>query len=154
MEGPAPLLSRFTLIPPGSGPPPPSESQPSERCLTLAPAFPCFSRKRVRLECRRYERGQVSPSSLSPGVNARLHSEPCVFLSFFFLMYLFIYLFIWLLLALAIALGILSRGLGDLVLRPGMKPRPPALGARSLNCWTSKEVLSPASFNTRRNKLC
>ena len=92
------------------------------------------------------------PSSLSPRANARLHSEPCIFLSFFF--FKCIDLFIWLHGALATAVWILSCGPWDLVLGPGIELRPPALGTRSLNCWTSNEVLSPASSNNRRNKLC
>ena len=35
----------------------------------------------------------------------------------------------------------LSCGLWDLVPRPGIEPRPPALGARSLTHWTTREVL-------------
>ena len=34
----------------------------------------------------------------------------------------------------------LSCGVWDLVPWPGIKPRPPALGARSLNHWTTREV--------------
>ena len=33
-------------------------------------------------------------------------------------------------------------GLWDLVPRPGIEPGPPALGARGLNCWTTREVLN------------
>ena len=36
--------------------------------------------------------------------------------------------------------GIFSCGMRDLVPWPGMEPRPPALGVRSLNCWTTREV--------------
>ena len=61
VERPAPLLSHFTLTLPGAGPPPSSESQPSEACVTLAPAFPRFSRRSIRLKCGRCEGGQVSP---------------------------------------------------------------------------------------------
>ena len=34
----------------------------------------------------------------------------------------------------------LSCSMGDLVLWPGIEPRPPALGARSLNHWGTREV--------------
>ena len=34
----------------------------------------------------------------------------------------------------------LSFGMWDLVLRPGIKPRPPALGARSLGHWTISTI--------------
>ena len=34
----------------------------------------------------------------------------------------------------------LSWGMWDLVPSPGMEPRPPALGARSLSNWTTKEI--------------
>ena len=34
----------------------------------------------------------------------------------------------------------LSCGMRDLVPRPGIKPGPPALGARSLSHWTTREV--------------
>ena len=35
----------------------------------------------------------------------------------------------------------LNWGMWDLVPRPGIKPRPPALGAQSLSHWTTREVL-------------
>ena len=35
----------------------------------------------------------------------------------------------------------LSCGIWDLVPWPGIKPKPPALGARSLSHWTTREVL-------------
>ena len=36
--------------------------------------------------------------------------------------------------------GCATRLAGILVPRPGIKPMPPALGARSLNHWTAREV--------------
>ena len=58
-----------------------------------------------------------------------------------------IYLFIWLHRVLVAACRIfscgmwdLSRGTQDLVLWPGIEPRPPALGVRSLNHCTTREV--------------
>ena len=56
------------------------------------------------------------------------------------LMYLF-YLFIWLHWVLAAARGIFSCNMWDLVPQPGIKPRPPALGACILSHWTLREVL-------------
>ena len=39
------------------------------------------------------------------------------------------------------ACGLLvAAGMRDLVPQPGIEPGPPALGARSLNCWTTREV--------------
>ena len=38
------------------------------------------------------------------------------------------------------ACGIFSCGMQDLVPWPGIEPRPPALGARSFNDWTTREV--------------
>ena len=35
----------------------------------------------------------------------------------------------------------------DLVLWPEIEPRPPALGAQSLNCWTTREVPGGQSYN-------
>ena len=35
----------------------------------------------------------------------------------------------------------LSCGMWDLVPQPGIKPRPPALGMRSLSHWITREVL-------------
>ena len=43
----------------------------------------------------------------------------------------------------------MARGLlacRDLVPRPGIEPRPPALGARSLTHWTTKKVPPPLLF--------
>ena len=37
----------------------------------------------------------------------------------------------------------LSGGMWDLVPLPGIKPEPPALGARSLSHWTTREVPAP-----------
>ena len=34
----------------------------------------------------------------------------------------------------------------DLVSRPGIEPRLPALGAQSLSCWTTREVLAICIF--------
>ena len=42
--------------------------------------------------------------------------------------------------SLVAAFGIFSYGMRDLVPWPGIKPRLPALGAWSLNCWTTREV--------------
>ena len=39
------------------------------------------------------------------------------------------------------ARGIFSCDMQDLVPRPGIEPRPPALGARSLNHWITRKVL-------------
>ena len=36
--------------------------------------------------------------------------------------------------------GMRGLSLWDLVLHPGMGPRPPALGVQSLNHWTTREV--------------
>ena len=38
------------------------------------------------------------------------------------------------------AFGISSCGVWDLSPSPGIEPRPPALGAQSLNHWTIREV--------------
>ena len=51
-----------------------------------------------------------------------------------------IYLFIWLCQVLLAACGIFSCGTQDLVLWPGIKPLPPALGVWSLSHGTTKEV--------------
>ena len=58
----------------------------------------------------------------------------CIF--FFFLLILFI----WLCPFLVEACKIFSCSMWDLVPRPGIEPRPPALGARSLSHWTTREV--------------
>ena len=69
----------------------------------------------------------------------------CVFISLF--TYFTIYLFIWLCQVLVMASRIfscimqtLSCGLWDLVPWPGIRPGSPALGAQSLNHWTTREV--------------
>ena len=60
-----------------------------------------------------------------------------------------IYLSIWLHWVLIVAhrifvaaCGTFSWGMWDLVLWPGIEPRPPALGAQSLSHWTAREVPS------------
>ena len=58
---------------------------------------------------------------------------------FGFLKYLFIYLF-WLCRALVVGC------VQDLVPRPGMEPGPPALAARSLTHWTTREVPRRVQF--------
>ena len=40
----------------------------------------------------------------------------------------------------SVATCTLSRGMQDLVPRPGIEPRPSALGAQSLSHWSTKEV--------------
>ena len=78
------------------------------------------------------------------------------FILFFFGKYLFIYLLIYLAAPglscgmqdlhchvqdlLVAACGISSCSMQDLVLWPGLEPRPPALGAWSLSHWTTREV--------------
>ena len=63
-------------------------------------------------------------------------------LSFLVLFFFNVYLFIWLCQVLDAACGIFSCSTWDLVPWPGIKPWPPALGARSLSQWTIREVLS------------
>ena len=55
------------------------------------------------------------------------------------LIFILKYLFVWLLWVFA-ACELFSCGVWDLVPQPGMKPGPPALGARSLSHWTLREV--------------
>ena len=66
----------------------------------------------------------------------------------FFFSSILINLFVWLLQVLVASLRIfhlscsmptMSCGMRGLVPCPGLKPRPPALGARSLSCWTTRE---------------
>ena len=61
----------------------------------------------------------------------------CFFLNLFIIY--FIYLF-WLHRVLVVARRIFSCGMWDLVPRPGIEPAAPALGARSLTHWTTREV--------------
>ena len=46
------------------------------------------------------------------------------------------------------ACGIFSCGIWDLVLWPGIKPGPPALGARSLSKWTTGQVTESKVLNS------
>ena len=57
-----------------------------------------------------------------------------------FFLYIYIYLFIWLCWVLVAACGIFSCCMWDLIPWPGIEPRPPTLGARSLSHWTTREV--------------
>ena len=59
-----------------------------------------------------------------------------------------IYLFVYL-----DALG-LSCGMWDLVPWPGIEPSPAALGAYSLNHWTTREVLKGVDFKVMVNARC
>ena len=43
---------------------------------------------------------------------------------------------------------IFSCGMWDLVPRPGIEPRPPALGAQSLSDWTYMKSLHEVDFNS------
>ena len=52
-------------------------------------------------------------------------------------------LFIWQLWVLVVACVIFSWGMWNLVLRPGIDPKPPALGVQSLSYWTTREVPCP-----------
>ena len=45
-------------------------------------------------------------------------------------------------LGLAVAHGVFSCSVWDLVPQPGLKPKPPVLGAQSLSHWTTREVLA------------
>ena len=56
------------------------------------------------------------------------------------LFFLNIYLFIWLCQVFVLACRIFSCDVWDLVPWPGIEPRPPALGAWSLNHWITREV--------------
>ena len=75
----------------------------------------------------------------------------------YILFFFFNYLFIWLRWVLVAACGIFSCGMQDLVPKPGISPRSPALGTRSLSHWlTSKVPIQPMfctlSNTTRRSK--
>ena len=59
---------------------------------------------------------------------------------YYFLFLIFIYVFIWLHLLLVVAHSIFGCGMQDLVPWLGIEPWFPALGARSLNHWTTREV--------------
>ena len=50
--------------------------------------------------------------------------------------------------------GSLIFGMWDLVLWPGIKPSPPALGAWSLNHWKTREVLKGVDFKVMVNARC
>ena len=62
-----------------------------------------------------------------------------------------IYLCIWLCRVLVAACRIFSCSLWDLVPWPGIKPRAPAVGARSLSHWTTREA--PRSFVFKEEHL-
>ena len=62
-----------------------------------------------------------------------------IYVAFLFL-FLFIYVF-WLRQSKLRHVGsLVAARMRDLVPRPGMEPRPPALGAQSLSHWTIREV--------------
>ena len=48
----------------------------------------------------------------------------------------------------------LSCGMWDLVPQPGINPRPPALGVRSLSHWTTKDVSGNGNFFFIKNSNC
>ena len=62
------------------------------------------------------------------------HWGACVYLFIYLFKILNYYLFIWLL------KGYFNCSMWDLVPGPGIKPRPPALGAQRLNHWATREV--------------
>ena len=48
----------------------------------------------------------------------------------------------------------LSCGMWDLVPKPGIEPGPPALGARSLRHWTTREVPTPFFLYFQSSMIC
>ena len=70
-----------------------------------------------------------------------MHTVVCLFFNVFILL---IYLFGYT--GLSCSMQTLSCSIWDLVLRPGIEPRPPALGAQSLSHWATREVPSVPRF--------
>ena len=69
------------------------------------------------------------------------------FLFFFFKDVRFLkYLFLWLFRDLVTRIVYLHCAMQDLVPWPGIKPRPPALGAQRVNQWATREVWSPCAW--------
>ena len=52
---------------------------------------------------------------------------------------IYFYLFIWLCQVLVAAYGIFSCSMWNLVPRPGVKPRPPAMGTWNLSYWITRD---------------
>ena len=57
-------------------------------------------------------------------------------------------------LTLSCSMWALSCGMRDLVPRLGIEPGPPALGARSLTCWTTREIPQPRLLQKQLGKEC
>ena len=83
------------------------------------------------------------PTELTSIQNLVFHS-----LAFFFFFLIFIYLFIWL------HRVLVAARMWDLVPRPGIEPRPPALEAWSLNHCATREVPIPLLFKTVLSSMC
>ena len=103
-----------------------------------------FHERQIHTSCRSY-----CPSECFLWIFSISNTSHCMgHIDFFFFN---IYLFIWLHRVLVAARGIflaacrifLAACMWDLVPWPGIKPGPPALGARSLNHWTTREVPGP-----------
>ena len=65
----------------------------------------------------------------------------------YFYLFIFKYLFIWWCWVFVVARMIFSCNMWDIVLWPGIKPGPPALGVLSLSHWTTRKVLGCLFFN-------
>ena len=96
-------------------------------------AFPKSEPTKILLYLSLFELGLSQHSSVSTDT---CHGTEKQVLAFFF----FYCLFIWLQWVSVVALGIFSCAMRDLVPQAGMEPGPPALGARSLSHWTTREV--------------
>ena len=66
---------------------------------------------------------------------------------------IFVYLFVLMFIYLAVACRFFSCSTWDLVSRPGIKPRPTALGSRSRSRWTTREVFAIMVFNYLKNSV-
>ena len=68
-----------------------------------------------------------------------LYCGMCVYFKYIYI-YLFLHSFLWLPQVFVAALGVFSCSVWNLVLWPGVKPRPHTLGMQSLSHWPTREV--------------
>ena len=118
--------------------------------LSQTPVFALKKKKLFIWLCWGLVAACVTPASFSCLFSALLHifryQGVISFKNLF--IYIYFYLFIWLFRVLIVACRIFSCliwtlrfGLWNLVSWPGIEPGPPALGARSLSHWTTRNSL-------------
>ena len=121
----------------------------------LQPRPPCAARGHTCPRCpARLAGSALSSHPPNSSLSSKVSLGPsCFFILGFLLLYSFVrqHIFIFKIFIYLAAPVLVAACMRDLVPQPGLGPGPPALGAQSLNHWTTREVPGNVSLNESYN---